>query len=792
MRKFGLTIACILTAAAAIIPQATDTFAQKTASANAVPVTTANETLLSPTAYEEYLHLNAPSDVSVADGFTAIADGNRVYLYDQMANEYKRFDHTREITKLQFSEASVLYFLDKENTLYTLNVTTLTATETGISNCLTFTLHGSNIYYTTMSGISTSIYSAPITAPANKTQLIEDRMYCPAIAFSNGALYYMKSDEYLRKYTLADGSDVSVAELPAVLSLTITENTLVCTSENGGFKAFSLTDNGLSEIYSTNGEYSSLCAKGENVYVIKGNTIRNFSISSTAFTNFEIASASSSAHRLNGAKNLCLKDDMLFIADVGNSRISVYNTEENAFETSISTTISPTFMASNGETLLTANATQAQLYSLSEDGYGETVSTLPAAQIHGNVIGATEVYGVYYLTTDTNRLYYSADTNGEITWTEIQRTSHTASLLTSDVYGSIYAVHGTELYRYTETEFISAAASGEKIINSLPTNLNKVLVDYERNVYVLHGNTLTVYQADNGVYSQTNQITFNESFVYGVTPTALSLAFNATDNRAYVLYQGNYLTETSALNLSTLQTIACENTQDIFTESTPQIRLTTVKKNALTIRFDITKLQSASVFPYLSHERSAEEHTALILGESGEYYVLSIPNPATGKRESCLVLKEFCQDMAESVYREAYAEPITGYLVSSAAAYKFPYLSEFLQKDVLTPDTPIQLRAKIKGLETEYYEIAYTDANEKEVIAYLPTSFVTTFEGSLPETVTQTYGEATANTDAIFRLVYILLGGFAICILVDFLILRPRNKDEDEKDFVDGEENIKD
>ena len=784
-----MTIACLLTAAAAILPQATDSFAQKSISVTAdiSNASTVNrEALISPGSYQEYLSLSAPSDVSVADGYTAIADGSRVYIYNQQTNKYTRFDHNHEITKLQFSETNVLYFLDDENTLFTLNVATLAATETGISNCLTFTLYGADIYYTTMSGISTSIYTAPISSPAGKTLLITHRMYCPAIAFANGSLYYMKGDEYLRKYTLADGSDVSVAELPAVLSLSITENTLVCTSENGGFKAFSLTDDGLSEIYTAEGNYSSLCALGANVYVIKGNSIRNFSISNTEFTNFEISSASSSAHRLNGAKELCLKDDLLFISDVGNSRISVYNTKDSAFQTSISTTISPTFMASNGETLLTANATQAQLYSLSEDEYGTAVSTLPATQIHGNVIGATEVYGTYYLTTDTNRLYYSADTNGEITWTEIQRTSHTASLLTSDVYGSIYAVHGNALYRYTELELLSTTADGDKILDNLPASVSKILVDYERNVYALHGNTLTVYQADNGVYSQAEQITFNESFVYGVTPMALSLAFNATDNRAYVLYQGNYLTETSALNLSTLQTIACENTQDIFTESTPQIRLTTVQKNALTIRFDITKLQSASVFPYLSHERSAEERTALILGESGAYYVLSIPT-ATGKRESCLVLKEACAPIDKTVYREEFTEAQTGYLVSGSAAYTFPYLSEQLQKGALTTDTPIQLRAKIKGLETEYYEISYTDANENEVIAYLPTSFVTTFEGSLPETVTQTYGDATANTDAVFRLVYILLGGFAICILVDFLLLRPHNKDEDEIDSTNEE-----
>ena len=792
MRKFRTKIAYTLAliAAAMALPQAVLSLAQNQNESKMINAVTASAAatsqakLLSPSSYEEYLRLNDPSDVSVTDGYTAIADGTSIYVFDRIAGVYKQYSHSKNVTKLQFSEANVLYFLDSENTLYSINAVGLndstTAINTGVSNCLTFTLHSGTVYYTTMSGISTYVYSAPLSNPTAKTELFNKRMYCPAIAFFSGSLYYMSGEEQLKKYNPTNKTDVSVAELPTVLSLSITENTLVATSVNGSFKAYSLSDSGVSEIFSANGDYASLCTRGDNVYVIKGTTVQNFSISNTKFTDFEIANASNSAHRLSGATEICLKDELLFIADAGNSRISVYNTETKSFQQAINTTMPPSFMVSDGETLLTANTQQAYIYKLSTEGYGNKIAELSASQIHGNVIGATEVYGVYYVATDTNRLYYTSEAEGTFAWTEIQRETHTANLLTSDVYGNLYAAHGNELYCYTETEFSSTTVAGEKIIDALPANTNKILIDYERNVYALSGNNLSVYTTANGSYSLTATHTFDEHFVYDTAPVVKSLAFGAKDSRAYVLYEGNYLTETTELGLSTLQTIACENTQNIFDNASADIRFTEVKKKALAIHFDIDTLQNASVFPYLSHERTAETQTALILGESGEYNLLSVYNPANGKRENCLVLKDDCTDLAQAEYKTVYTEAKTGYLVSSASAYKFPYLSDLFKKATLASETQVTLLGKLTGLETDYYEISYLDEDGNTVIAYLPTSFVTTFEGTPPETITETYGDPNGDRDSIFRLVYILLGGFAICVLVDFLFLRPRRKDEDE------------
>ena len=56
--------------------------------ASATQGTEEKDYLVYPSTYEQYLPLSAPSDVAVSQNFTAIADGNSVYLYDRRNASY--------------------------------------------------------------------------------------------------------------------------------------------------------------------------------------------------------------------------------------------------------------------------------------------------------------------------------------------------------------------------------------------------------------------------------------------------------------------------------------------------------------------------------------------------------------------------------------------------------------------------------------------------------------------------------------------------------------------------------
>jgi hypothetical protein len=210
------------------------------------------------------------------------------------------------------------------------------------------------------------------------------------------------------------------------------------------------------------GGYVAAYAKGDDVYVIRGNSVRVYDTETQAFTDFEINAASSSSHRLDGANELYLSKNKLFIADDGNDRISVYNTTNGTFEKAITSTLPSPFLSSYGETLLVSSAQEAALYSLKTKGYGEALLSIPTEEINGNVVGATCVYDRYYLLTDGGYCYTLTQTGDAWGYVKTQTLPY-ATAITADVYGSLYVLYDDgDIHQFTEREFITSNASGTK------------------------------------------------------------------------------------------------------------------------------------------------------------------------------------------------------------------------------------------------------------------------------------------------------------------------------------------
>ena len=83
----------------------------------------------------------------------------------------------------------------------------------------------------------------------------------------------------------------------------------------------------------------------------------------------------------------------------------------------------------------------------------------------------------------------------------------------------------------------------------------------------------------------------------------------------------------------------------------------------------------------------------------------------------------------------------------------------------------VTLLGEINDLDQAYYYIAYG-----EYTGYVPKSFVSNITASPAQTEETVYGNLEDNVDAIFRVTYIILGFGVICILVDFLLLRKKEK----------------
>ena len=92
MKKFALTITTFACCAALCITGAAVSFAPISAQADTATQATQSGLLL-PQTYEEYLPLSAPSSAAVCTNYTAVADGNVIYVYDSHSQTYAKYEH---------------------------------------------------------------------------------------------------------------------------------------------------------------------------------------------------------------------------------------------------------------------------------------------------------------------------------------------------------------------------------------------------------------------------------------------------------------------------------------------------------------------------------------------------------------------------------------------------------------------------------------------------------------------------------------------------------------------------
>ena len=752
---------------------------QKTQANADTPTASAAETLVAPLSYEQYLSLTAPMDVAATDNHVAIADGETIFLFDRAKGIWQEYTHSGSVTKLQFGSMDELYFLDgSTNGVCVLDVANpTTAKQTGIV-CSIFSIRGDVLYYVNNSAGLTSIYSAPLSDLTRKNTLYSGRMYSPALSFWNGELYYVYGTEYLHKLHPETGVSTKVADLPeGVISMVISEGAILCATEHGEFFAYALSDltatgdaSKCVPLATLKDNYSAVSANGNDVYLVHGDGIQQFSLEEKALTSYEISARSTSLHRLDGASEVYLADDRLFIADDNNDRISVYNTEQRTFETPITSTMDTPFIASYGETLLIANADTAVLYSLAEKDYGTALTSIPTEKVSGNIVGAAAVYGSYYLVTDTNYCYTLSESAEGYAWTETLRKAHFAESLTADANGFLYILNDEAVYRYTEKSFLSPTEEGVKLCE-IPAATKKLSVDYSGNLYALAESTMHVYTAQaDGQYALSSTTILDKSFVYGGAHTPISFAFGIEENATYILYEGNYVTVSSEFSLPTVKTILAKGLAgEIYSNNEAEFSIVQTLPNSLLVQVDMEAAnRSNSIYlPYLGYYRSKTPITALKIGETTDYALLCYRENSSSEYKTVLVAKA-CQTEIESNYVVTYETPKVGYLTNATNGYKYPcmYLKEAGE---FTKNEQVTLLGEINGADCEYYALLY---GEKTV--YMPKSHVNLFDGTPPTEQTVTVGDPEENKDDIWRLAYLVLGCAAICVLVDVLILRKK------------------
>lgn len=772
--------------------------------------------LLFPDSYEEYLPLQNPLDIAVSESYKAFADDNIIYLFDKANGVYQAYKHNvfsdeinNTVTRLQFDKAQNLYFLDANTSLYRLdksqfsNFSTAQATDTGFV-CSTFIIQEDTLFFTNVT-TKTQLSKVPLaTLDKQSVVLLQDDLSSkPTLAFWNGDLYYTNAGKYVHKI-----NPDAVMPIPTsvgyfsheLVSMAVNGGSFICTDINGTFASYDLNAfannidaNKIPALCLEEGQYSALTSFGEYVYAVQGDAITRYLIHEQTFDEtYSVCTNSNKENRLRQAEETLYVDGTLYIADNGNQRISIYDTQNGNLKTPVRTDVMSKYLASDNQTLLIANEKQLVLYSLDANTYGEILFTYDVSA--DSLTGVAHVYGKYYCSTKNNRYFtieykVNEDTNQSV-WAITKDTSKTytrqTEALTTDAYGHLYTLYSTSVYRYSEEEFLANSnQTGEQIINNLPTGTKRIAVDYERNVYALTDTSVFVFKrqvnADSTeTYLPAEEILCDSGDVYSQTsPTLTAFAFGIEENLTYLLYDGNYIVVSQELALPTVKNIPVNAVdKQIFSEETAEFTVLKTDKYALFIEFDLNALKDKETFPYLSYHREEAQHTVLKLGSVSGYHLVALFNTQTHRYNTYLLLQSACQALNTEDYQIVYKEneQKNGWLTNEVKLYKFPYLNPLFTASQLPRDCMVTLLGEIGGLDHEYYQVAYQQ-NGVTKTGFIPKTYVLPYNPLEEKSESTEIGTADSNTDAIWRFAYILLGLSAIAVLVDFLILRKRDEE---------------
>ncbi len=752
-----------------------------------MPTVYTNE-LVMPTSKEQYLDLTAPTDVAVNERYTAISDGNIIYIYDSSLGLYREYSHENyKVAKMQFSDSGTLYFADETAKLYQLNPQTASLTTTEpILHCSTFALAENEIYYSIVAGNVSRLFKAPLTDIENQEMLqTPDVISDTVFSVCNEEIFYTHSGQFLLKYPSV--GDPSIAFFQNVLtSVVATPSYFYCADVTGTFYVYDFIDlyaqKGNAEpLFQSEGNFSKLALFDGYIYALDGSSVRQYSIENECFTDFEICSSSSSENRLNGATDLTLYQDKLITADQGNKRISIKNPDGSYKIISTANELNDEqiqTLTATENTVLVAVEKSAYLYDL------ETGQFLKKFDFGENKLaGVAGVYGKYYFVTNANAYYVAKQTENNWTLsTPITKSGASPTYLTQDVYGHLYVARAGNLYKYDEQGFLEKENAGE-LLCSIPATTKKITVDYNGNAYIQTADG-KILRFANDTYGE---LSIDYASVYSHAPSTLtSFTFGVEENETYLLFNGNYIVKTPSFELPTVKTIQVNDLSDkVFEESSAEFSVVKTTSTALLVEIDFNSLNGSTYFPYLSLERANTERTALELGktQNGEktYRLLAEYDQMQGQYRTYLVLDEQCVTLNESEYMTLFdtETPQYGYTTNNVHLYKFPYLTSLMTVTQLDKNAKVLLLGEITQLDHDYYLVSIQTA-DGEKTGYVPKTYITDFDGSTPNPKDHLLGGEPAETDMVWRLAYIICGLLAICILTDYLILR--KKPTDKKD----------
>ncbi len=789
MKKALLTILTAVALLAALyIPAAQKTIGVSAQSGNI------ELELLMPETYEQYLELENPSDFAVNDNYIAIADkpasGNaRIYIYDRSgAAGYRVYEHTAPatLTSLQFytyGQETHLYFVSSGTSTLISHFAIdasgdYTATPTSVS-CVSFLIANNYLYYATSTSQNITVarmdmegfdFVGPeqtLSLPDGLTATNINPFFAQSYNTGDDTVYFSANSSIC---SVTGDSLIATEEWQtkhSILSFAVVGAEDVYYSNTATSPYLSLYKNGKSyEILRNDSlveNVPSMRMVGDTLYLLCGKNLQTFSPStvtldlkalsgSVTFNDYEIGKYSVSDVRLGGRAEISAYGGHMVIADAGNERVSVYDSQTNSYAYLHNLGYTPGAVCAGKDIFLVADNEANKLYIYRYDALSQE-NTAPAAEaeidLGSDMLDGAYSFGCFYLLTD------GSESNAAIVTEDYQLTNvlfaRSYSQIAADLLGNLYLMSGGAVYSTDKNDFSAGTVASRSIhtFESVPIDL---AVDYTGALCAVTPDALLTYK--DRTPSTLPAETALAQLVYSqrkIEPA--SLVFDPITGDCYLLGDG-FIATVQGLGLSSLCNLSAEGVyEDIFASSpaagtaenglliTAPAGTVAVTLDAATLEESTRALLDCGDYRRLDSERtgivlSQQNYGTIVLFHQGDASV----SPIRHDYEICLLL-----DTDAEMLHSGIDGSVTGNATVSNAVgvYRFPAMrigttaSEgntgntyqvFGRITQLARGQKVTLLGYVSdqqgALDTDYYFVSYTSEGGQTAYGFVPAAYI--------------------------------------------------------------------
>ena len=718
--------------------------------------------LFLPASSEQYLPLQSPNDVAIGDDYIAVADGNKIYVYDRAAGEYGTFTGSVGLTYSSLCfYGNYLFFVSESNT----NITyfdctaiagkTLNADDTqelkdesGSSIAYaSFILNGKSLYCATVTTNSVAVFchelnTETLTVGEKGENLAPDNTSnkTPYFSVYNGQTYYSIETDSGDIYSVDDtSSTMRYDAYYSVYSFAIADGKCYYSSADNNHYFYVISDkDGDEPLLDSNDkqirDVTAVEPYNEDLYLATETSVKAYSAEKLAYTGYEITQFSSGATRLGrGSTSLSVRGSRLVIADPANARVLLYDKAAQTYSAIAVTDLGSSFFVCAGEkNFLVSNGSFIRMFSYG----GEAIAAVPQDdKFDGNITDIAYSYGAYYLLTNSNATY-------RVTEEGITNSGHLKNAYTSitaDIEGNILALSSNNTVDlFTEENFLAEDAAALEEVNNFDTAVTDILLDYAGNAYGLTADGIL----KNGTGGSKTPLDLSSYVSFADGAKAVSFAFGFETGDAYILTDAGFIVKWSG-GIESLDNIAESGTvaalaQNKLTSSLPQDLLVTIEAGAVLVPLDTARLAEGEPLPANGYERTSEARIAVNVHAVQGGAVVALYRYASGKPQSvreyslCFLPNE--QSMQPLEQNGYYTENETGvrrYMTNAVCLYTLPLMRQFAGVRTQLPrGAAVTVLGTLScpaadggwGLDTDYCFVSYTFEQGTEY-GFVPASY---------------------------------------------------------------------